>query len=124
MSAVVARLGLRLLVGVILAYQVIALTDDAKWVDHSDDVIGGASEIQSQIPRPSNSDRALCTGSAGSSAPPRERFSWRGPTASKRCANADAPQMAGAAISRADPQLVAALPTIANLIRQATQSLP
>jgi signal transduction histidine kinase/CHASE3 domain sensor protein len=47
--AVVAPVGLLLLVGLILAFQVVRLTDTAHWVDHTDEVIGRISEIQTQI---------------------------------------------------------------------------
>jgi len=49
MIAVVAPLGLLLLVGLILAFQVIKLQDTANWVDHTDEVIARVSEIQTQI---------------------------------------------------------------------------
>jgi CheY-like chemotaxis protein len=47
--AVIAPVGLLLVVGLILAFQVVKLTDTAHWVDHSDEVIGRVSEIQTQI---------------------------------------------------------------------------
>ncbi len=47
--AVIAPVGLLLLVGLILAFQVVRLTDTAHWVDHTDEVIGRISEIQTQI---------------------------------------------------------------------------
>ena len=47
--AVVAPIALLLLVGFILAFQVVRLTDTAHWVDHTDEVIGRISEIQTQI---------------------------------------------------------------------------
>ena len=47
--AVVAPVGLLLLVGLILAFQVVKLQDTAHWVDHTDEVIGRISEIQTQI---------------------------------------------------------------------------
>jgi signal transduction histidine kinase/DNA-binding response OmpR family regulator/CHASE3 domain sensor protein len=47
--AVVAPVGLLLLVGLILAFQVVKLQDTAHWVDHTDEVIGRVSEIQTQI---------------------------------------------------------------------------
>ena len=47
--AVVAPVGLLLLVGLLLAFQVVRLTDTAHWVDHTDEVIGRVSEIQTQI---------------------------------------------------------------------------
>ena len=47
--AVVAPVGLLLLVGLILAFQVVRLTDTAHWVDHTDEVISRISEIQTQI---------------------------------------------------------------------------
>ncbi|MEO8901697.1 MAG: response regulator [Polyangiaceae bacterium] len=47
--AVVAPVGLLLLVGLILALQLVRLTDTAHWVDHTDEVIGRISEIQTQI---------------------------------------------------------------------------
>ncbi|HEY3666063.1 MAG TPA: ATP-binding protein, partial [Polyangiaceae bacterium] len=49
MIAVVAPVGLLLLVGLILAFQVIRLTDTARWVDHTDEVLARVSEIQTQI---------------------------------------------------------------------------
>src|SRR4051812_19130059 len=49
MVAVVAPIGLLLLVGLILAFQIIKLTDTAHWVDHTDEVIGRVSEIQNQV---------------------------------------------------------------------------
>ncbi len=49
MIAVVAPVGLLLLVGLILAFQVVKMTDTAHWVDHTDEVLGKISEIQSQI---------------------------------------------------------------------------
>src|SRR5450432_2043926 len=49
MIAVVAPVGLLLLVGLILAFQIVKLQDAAHWVDHTDDVIGRVSEIQTQI---------------------------------------------------------------------------
>jgi signal transduction histidine kinase/CheY-like chemotaxis protein/CHASE3 domain sensor protein len=47
--AVVAPVGLLLLVGLILAFQIVKLQDTARWVDHTDEVIGRVSEIQGQI---------------------------------------------------------------------------
>ena len=47
--AVIAPVGLLLLVGLILAFQIVRLTDTAHWVDHTDEVIGRISEIQTQI---------------------------------------------------------------------------
>jgi CheY-like chemotaxis protein/CHASE3 domain sensor protein len=47
--AVVAPVALLLLVGLILAFQVVRLTDTAHWVDHTDEVIGRISEIQTQV---------------------------------------------------------------------------
>jgi CheY-like chemotaxis protein/CHASE3 domain sensor protein len=47
--AVVAPVGLLLFVGMLLAFQVLRLTDTAHWVDHTDEVIGRLSEIQTQI---------------------------------------------------------------------------
>ena len=47
--AVVAPIGLLLLVGLILAFQIVKLTDTAHWVDHTDEVIGRVSEIQNQV---------------------------------------------------------------------------
>ncbi len=49
MIAVVAPIGLLLLVGVVLAFQIVKLTDTAHWVDHTDEVIGRISEIQNQV---------------------------------------------------------------------------
>jgi CheY-like chemotaxis protein/CHASE3 domain sensor protein len=49
MIAVVAPVGLLLLVGLILAFQIVKLQDTAHWVDHTDEVIGRVSEIQTQI---------------------------------------------------------------------------
>jgi CheY-like chemotaxis protein len=49
MIAVVAPIGLLLLVGVVLAFQIVRLTDTAHWVDHTDEVIGRISEIQNQV---------------------------------------------------------------------------
>src|SRR4051812_13631990 len=49
MIAVVAPVGLLLLVGVVLAFQIVKLTDTAHWVDHTDEVIGRISEIQNQV---------------------------------------------------------------------------
>ncbi|MEO6603450.1 MAG: response regulator, partial [Polyangiaceae bacterium] len=49
MIAVVAPIGLLLLVAVVLAFQIVKLTDTARWVDHTDEVIGRISEIQTQI---------------------------------------------------------------------------
>ncbi len=48
MIAVVAPIGLLLFVGVILAFQIVKLTDTAHWVDHTDEVIGRVTEIQNQ----------------------------------------------------------------------------
>ncbi len=47
--AVVAPIGLLLLVGLILAFQIVKLTDTARWVDHTDEVMGRVSEIQNQV---------------------------------------------------------------------------
>ncbi|HEY3253270.1 MAG TPA: CHASE3 domain-containing protein, partial [Polyangiaceae bacterium] len=47
--AVVAPIGLLLLVGLILAFQIVKLTDTAHWVDHTDEVMGRVSEIQNQV---------------------------------------------------------------------------
>jgi len=49
MIAVVAPIGLLLVVGLILAFQIVKLTDTAHWVDHTDEVMGRVSEIQTQI---------------------------------------------------------------------------
>ncbi|MEI9953515.1 MAG: response regulator [Pseudomonadota bacterium] len=49
MVAVVAPIGLLLLVGLILAFQIVKLTDTAHWVDHTDEVMGRVSEIQNQV---------------------------------------------------------------------------
>ncbi|MES1175672.1 MAG: response regulator [Myxococcales bacterium] len=49
MIAVVAPIGLLLLVAVVLAFQIVKLTDTAHWVDHTDEVIGRISEIQNQV---------------------------------------------------------------------------
>ena len=49
MVAVIAPVGLLLFVGLILAFQVVKLQDTAHWVDHTDEVIGRLSEIQTQI---------------------------------------------------------------------------
>ena len=49
MIAVVAPIGLLLLVGVVLAFQIVKLTDTAHWVDHTDEVMGRISEIQNQV---------------------------------------------------------------------------
>ena len=49
MLAVIAPVGLMLLVGVILAFQIVKLTETAHWVDHTDEVIGRVSEAQTQI---------------------------------------------------------------------------
>jgi len=49
MIAVVAPVGLLLLVGLILAFQIVKLTDTAHWVDHTDEVMGRVSEIQNQV---------------------------------------------------------------------------
>ena len=49
MVAVVAPIGLLLVVGLILAFQIVKLTDTAHWVDHTDEVMGRVSEIQTQI---------------------------------------------------------------------------
>ncbi|HYP74843.1 MAG TPA: response regulator [Polyangiaceae bacterium] len=49
MVAVVAPVGLLLLVGLILAFQIVKLTDTAHWVDHTDEVVGRVSEIQNQV---------------------------------------------------------------------------
>src|SRR5450432_912726 len=49
MIAVVAPVGLLLLVGLIQAFQIVKLQDTAHWVDHTDEVIGRVSEIQTQI---------------------------------------------------------------------------
>jgi signal transduction histidine kinase/DNA-binding response OmpR family regulator/CHASE3 domain sensor protein len=49
MVAVIAPVGLLLLVGLILAFQVVKLTDTAQWVDHTDEVMGRVSEIQNQV---------------------------------------------------------------------------
>src|SRR5450432_1896251 len=49
MIAVVAPVGLLVLVGLILAFQIVRLTDTAHWVDHTDEVIGRVTEIQTQI---------------------------------------------------------------------------
>jgi signal transduction histidine kinase/DNA-binding response OmpR family regulator/CHASE3 domain sensor protein len=46
---VVAPVGLLLLVGLILAYQIVKLQDTAHWVDHTDEVIGRVTEVQNQI---------------------------------------------------------------------------
>jgi len=46
--AVVAPIGLLLMVGLILAFQIVKLTDTAHWVDHTDEVMGRVSEIQNQ----------------------------------------------------------------------------
>ena len=45
----VAPVGLLLLVGLVLAFQIVKLTDTAHWVDHTDEVIGRVSEIQNQV---------------------------------------------------------------------------
>ena len=42
--AVVAPVGLLLPVGVILAFQIVKLTDTAQWVEHTDEVIGRVGE--------------------------------------------------------------------------------
>jgi signal transduction histidine kinase/CheY-like chemotaxis protein/CHASE3 domain sensor protein len=47
--AVVAPIGLLLMVGLILAFQIVKLTDTAHWVDHTDEVMGRVSEIQNQV---------------------------------------------------------------------------
>jgi signal transduction histidine kinase/CheY-like chemotaxis protein/CHASE3 domain sensor protein len=47
--AVVAPMGLLLLVGLILAFQVVKLTDTAHLVDHTDEVMARVSEIQNQV---------------------------------------------------------------------------
>ena len=47
--AVVAPIGLLLVVGLILAFQIVKLTDTAHWVDHTDEVMGRVSEIQNQV---------------------------------------------------------------------------
>jgi signal transduction histidine kinase/DNA-binding response OmpR family regulator/CHASE3 domain sensor protein len=47
--AVVAPVALLLLVGLLLAFQLVRLTDTAHSVDHTDEVIGRLSEIQTQI---------------------------------------------------------------------------
>ena len=47
--AVVAPLGMLLIVGLILAFQIVKLTDTAHWVDHTDEVMGRVSEIQNQV---------------------------------------------------------------------------
>jgi len=47
--AVVAPIGLLFLVGMILAFQIVKLTDTADWVDHTDEVMGRVSEIQTQV---------------------------------------------------------------------------
>jgi len=47
--AVIAPVGLLLLVGLILGFQIVKLTDTAHWVDHTDEVIGRVGEIQTQI---------------------------------------------------------------------------
>ncbi|HEY0465425.1 MAG TPA: response regulator, partial [Polyangiaceae bacterium] len=47
--AVVAPTGLLLMVGLILAFQIVKLTDTAHWVDHTDEVMGRVSEIQNQV---------------------------------------------------------------------------
>ncbi|HET7538799.1 MAG TPA: response regulator [Polyangiaceae bacterium] len=47
--AVITPLGLLLMVGLILSFQIVKLTDTAHWVDHTDEVMGRVSEIQNQI---------------------------------------------------------------------------
>jgi len=47
--AVVAPIGLLFMVGLILAFQIVKLTDTAHWVDHTDEVMGRVSEIQNQV---------------------------------------------------------------------------
>ena len=49
MVAVIAPVALLLLVGLILAFQIVKLTDAAHWVDHTDEVMGRMSEIQNQV---------------------------------------------------------------------------
>jgi signal transduction histidine kinase/DNA-binding response OmpR family regulator/CHASE3 domain sensor protein len=49
MVAVIAPVALLLLVGLILAFQIVKLTDAAHWVDHTDEVMGRVSEIQTQV---------------------------------------------------------------------------
>ena len=47
--AVIAPVALLLFVGLILAFQIVKLTDAAHWVDHTDEVMGRVSEIQNQV---------------------------------------------------------------------------
>ena len=47
--AVVAPVGLLLFVGLILAFQIVRLTDTAHWVDHTDEVMGRVGEVQNEI---------------------------------------------------------------------------
>ncbi len=59
----VAPLALLLLVGLVLALQVVRMADTAHWVDHTDEVLGKVSEIQSQIVEQESSIRGyLLTG--------------------------------------------------------------
>ncbi len=47
--AVIAPVGLLLIVGLVLAFQIVKLQDTSHWVDHTDEVIGRVTEIQTQI---------------------------------------------------------------------------